>query len=888
MEVRRNTRTSAPAGRATFTRPSTLDVTPLQRGIQSLGDNIDAGIKAHQQFELQKRLLEENNKIKAEFEERSRAPDMDPFTFSQSIDADYTDRANSVADEYRKLGYDRELVNDFMLGMGRIRNGVTDNATAVQTQALATRALSYIGIIADEGSKAIVNDVDSYEATLAFSLDTVDLNPALGDAEKVMQKDAIRERFRQAGGEVLVRTRPEFVAEQLDPDRKFRSARAVAAAGPTGVGGTVAAEGQQKDVGDVLTQGGLASHVVAGFLGNFDVEGGYGGALGDGGTASGIAQWRHERRDNFKKQFGKEPHQATHAEQAQFVLWEMENPAAAGMSVKQRDAILNAGSATEAAELIDKYYERSSGAHRARRIEAAAKYINIGQQVPQAGDVTAVDIPPSDPAINNPTPGNGEVVPEEAPVAAAELHPVLRDLTGEERLRVLGMAYKELQQKTTNGKAEMALRLQNIEAQIESADGNLTLPMPTMDELLRSGYGEVAAGQIMARIETLQQSAIFRQDWAGSSIASIDAELEKLRPAQDDPALAVKLGIYQNAKTVRNAIVEKRMEDPAAYAISQNKALGEAVASGDSPAYYTLQRAEQTRLGIPKSQQNPWPQEYIDEQKEKYKTLSVEHRFEWQMRHVKGATKDEYANFVQDFEGTDAYDDALVTNYLWWTRPQKEINRLLPIILQGAAIIKNDPARRPPSEKMVVEFQSNLLGGVRNTNPNLSRSIRNAADAIYVSRGGDPVDPDTTLYTESLREAVGGRFGNASTGWGNYGKNGVRDLTIFPPLVTKNQWENWQAGLTTKGLQLLSQNGAPRYATGEAVSASDVVNEGVLVMVEPNVYTVKFRQSGGVTEGAYGNDGRPVLFRITGKDIIDIPSPIMPSIKIAPPRGAKY
>jgi len=884
MEVRRNTRTSAPAGRATFTRASTIDVTPLQRGIQSLGDNIDAGIKAHQQFELQKRLLEENNKIKAEFEERSRAPDMDPFTFSQSIDADYTDRANSVADEYRKLGYDGELVNDFMLGMGRIRNGVTDNATAVQTQALATRALSDIGKIADEGSRAIVNDVDSYETTLAFSLDTVDLNPALGDAEKVMQKDAIRERFRQAGGEVFGRSRPEDVFAQLDPNGVFRSNRAVAAAGTTGVGGTVAAEGQQKDVGDVLTQGGLASHVVAGFLGNFDVEGGYGGALGDGGNASGIAQWRHERRDNFKKQFGKEPHQATHAEQAQFVLWEMENPAAAGMSVKQRDAILNAGSATEAAELIDKYYERSSGAHRARRIEAAAKYINIGQQVPQAGDVTAVALPPSDPAISNPTPGNGEVVPEEAPVAAAELHPVLRDLTGEERLRVLGMADKELQQKTANSKAEMELRLQNIKAQIESNDGNVTIPMPTLEELTPL-YGEVAAGQIMADVNTLQQSAIFRQDWAGSSVASMDAELEKLRPAQDDPALAVKLQTYENAKAVRNAIVEKRMEDPAAYALSQNSALAKAIESGNSPAYYALQRAEQTRLGIPKSQQNPWPQEYIDEQKAKYDTLSTDQRFDWQMRHIKGATRDEFGNFAQAFEGTDAYDDMLTTSFLYTTRSQKEVNRLLPIILRGAAIIKNDPARRPPSEKMVVQFQSNLLGGVRNTNPNLSRSIRNAADAIYVARGGDPIDPDPNLYTESLREAVGGKFNNSSTSWGNYGKNGVKDLTIFPPFVTKNQFDNWQAGLTTKGLQTLSQNGAPRHATGEAVSASDVVDEGVLVMVEPNVYTIKFKQSGGVTEGAYGNDGRPVRLRITGKDIINASKPPAPTF--TPTRNAK-
>lgn len=132
--------------------------------------------------------------------------------------------------------------------------------------------------------------------------------------------------------------------------------------------------GPQGDVGGELTKAGFSGAVVAGFLGNFDVEGGYNGARGDGGTASGIAQWRHERRANFRKKFGKEPHEASHAEQAQFVVWEMQNPQAAGMTVAQRDAILNAKTPAEAAELIDQHYERSSGQHRAQRRAAAEKY----------------------------------------------------------------------------------------------------------------------------------------------------------------------------------------------------------------------------------------------------------------------------------------------------------------------------------------------------------------------------------------------------------------------------------------------------------------------------------------------------------------------------------
>jgi hypothetical protein len=139
--------------------------------------------------------------------------------------------------------------------------------------------------------------------------------------------------------------------------------------------GRVSAQGDRGEVAGVLAnEAGMSSVVVAGFLGNFEVEGGYGGARGDGGSAAGIAQWRGERRANFKRQFGKEPDRATAAEQAKFVAWEMQNPQAAGMTVAQRDRILAAKTPEEAAELIDQYYERSSGEHRERRKVEARKF----------------------------------------------------------------------------------------------------------------------------------------------------------------------------------------------------------------------------------------------------------------------------------------------------------------------------------------------------------------------------------------------------------------------------------------------------------------------------------------------------------------------------------
>lgn len=138
-----------------------------------------------------------------------------------------------------------------------------------------------------------------------------------------------------------------------------------------GAGGSFDMGQAQSSVASTLQASGMSAPVVAGFLGNFHVEGGYGGAKGDGGSAAGIAQWRGERQTNFERVIGKPVERATIADQAKFVAWEMQNPKAAGMTVAQRDAILNARTPEEAARLIDKHYERSSGAHTDRRVAAA-------------------------------------------------------------------------------------------------------------------------------------------------------------------------------------------------------------------------------------------------------------------------------------------------------------------------------------------------------------------------------------------------------------------------------------------------------------------------------------------------------------------------------------
>lgn len=121
----------------------------------------------------------------------------------------------------------------------------------------------------------------------------------------------------------------------------------------------------RQDVAGVLLSSGLPPPVVAGFLGNFEIEGGYGGAEGDkktGKPAAGIAQWRDARRENFKSVMGKDPLEATKQEQAEYVMWELANPThpSVSMTTEQVKDIMSSTTPADAAAKIDRYFERSN------------------------------------------------------------------------------------------------------------------------------------------------------------------------------------------------------------------------------------------------------------------------------------------------------------------------------------------------------------------------------------------------------------------------------------------------------------------------------------------------------------------------------------------------
>lgn len=123
--------------------------------------------------------------------------------------------------------------------------------------------------------------------------------------------------------------------------------------------------GQSNRDVDLLMRMGWTREQAIGIAANLQRESsGNIAAVGDKGTAYGLAQWHPDRQAQFAKLFGHDIRASTRAEQLQFVNWELRNSeSGAGR------ALAGATTAEEAARIVSSQYERPG----ARVAEAAAR-----------------------------------------------------------------------------------------------------------------------------------------------------------------------------------------------------------------------------------------------------------------------------------------------------------------------------------------------------------------------------------------------------------------------------------------------------------------------------------------------------------------------------------
>jgi hypothetical protein len=135
-------------------------------------------------------------------------------------------------------------------------------------------------------------------------------------------------------------------------------------------GGQGAGSSQNADTAMKFFQSaGWTKEQAAGIVGNLQQESGKNlniNAVGDGGKAKGVAQWHPDRQANFERVMGKTLKDSTLEEQLKFVDYELKNT-----EKRAGDQLRQAKTAAQAAQLVDRLYERSAGTETGARMANA-------------------------------------------------------------------------------------------------------------------------------------------------------------------------------------------------------------------------------------------------------------------------------------------------------------------------------------------------------------------------------------------------------------------------------------------------------------------------------------------------------------------------------------
>lgn len=867
MEVRRNTRTAPVFSRQQFAQAEQTDYRPLLQGAADLRAGLDAGRRQSQSFELQKRLLEEKNALAEDLERRRRDVSRDQTQLAAEVDAAYTERANAVTEEYRQRGFDVDLVDQFFSGMGSLRNELGGRALEYQLSARKSRAVADTNRLIEEGTKTVMLDRNAYEETLRYIGDTIELNPDLTDEEKGALFAEISPTLRVAAAESWAMEDPEGLLKELDPDERWRREREAPVTGTAAsvVSDRGTAVGPEQDaIRSAADELGVTPTELAA-LANYESGGTLDPSVvgGEGGRYVGIFQFGPEEQ----REYGVTRSSSFEDQVKALVRFAKDRGYKPGMGWKKLYTTINAGNPNASARAADingtqsDHYRNIETTH----FKKARQFLGInvdltpgGERVPQPDDVIAVDpgastseVSPFDTTRDLPS---ADSVAPQAPAEPKQLHPVLRDLSGQERLRLLSIADAAVQKNTASQKAALDVVIANVKAEATST-GNVASPIPTDQEIL-AVYGEVAGPQIISDMKQTIALGKAVQGYAILSPAQLDAEVEKLKPTPGSPTYATDLELYEAANKARIQILEQRQADPAAYVL-QN--FPNVAAAADNPGqYYAHMKRALEQLGFDPNTTSLLPKAARDRIVEQWPSMSPQARRQWFNETYNRMGEAQIKAFARGAEGTDMEQELKIYAF--------GIGRLAPATIEqifaGRDALKKDPARRPPDSKITELFRKSAFNGVLSMAPDASAALQEMAAALYVAKGGraDPNNLDEKLYQQALSEALGGAlpFDDA--------KGAVKEFTILPPGVSGQRFRNWVEQLQPGELSALSVGKvAPKYGDLKtAVTLRDIVDDGVFVMLAPDYYGIKMASDGRFLKTAQGKN---FVVRLTAKDV---------------------
>lgn len=925
VPVRRQSETRISQEQQGFARPvQPLNLEPVTRLVEGFRDQILDEQDARQRIELNRRLMTEVNELQLDFAGRQRNPEIPPEGFAEGTNAAYTERHNAILTELRGGNYSEELVDDFEARLGTVRQGFFERGLGHQLTQLRTRAVEEIEDISDQGSRYAGTDYRNYSSARDTVRESIVAHPDLTLEEREALIDQQLAVVRDAASRRYAIQNPQEIIDLLDPQGLTAPYPTTTAPGATTEGAPVTQGTSVIETAEAENPPGIlyrefrargwtdagARQMVAqiGRENRFDPRYLYGehqDANPRAGTNIGMVSWNGPRRTAFL-QFMTErglvrdgrivPGPESLRAQVEFVDQEMrERYPQSAAAVRDPNGTYDTIEQT----LSNNYFVwdragRVVGRNTAQRglSQMRADFDRYGQGGTQT---TAGEAPAFRPAPASSSGGGGRgpapsfiPTPEEQAAAAGtepttDVRPpvtdianvrtgnaLLDDLNGSERLQLLGRAREQQTRVLAGQRAEMDVRIGNITAEALNNGGEIATPLPAEQEVLQT-YGPVEGPQRWAQITQSQATGRAIVTFRTQSAAQIQQTLDNLEPRPGSPTYQTQLQIYQAAERAAQSLLTERQQDPAAYAMRHFPQVAAAARQGTAQYYAALDRVYET-LGIDARTAPVMTADQTRELTQQYRSMNAPQRSRFMQENMEEMGEARFRRFVRNMEGTTAEVDAriyaLVRNY-----PGRAVTgTLYNQILEGREIIALDPARRPRSEAVLEVFRQVGLNSVRDLDAETSRSIQEAAEGIYVQRGGDPVNINRTLYREALTAVLGGNLP------ADMRRGAVPDYTILPARVNVQQFRTWMERQTHQTLITYgTERQAPRWGDLRTpVPMQKIIDEGVFVMVAPNYYMIRMASDGRPLKTPNGNN---YIMRIDAQGLMNI----RPGTPAAPP-----
>ena len=537
-------------------------------------DNAIAAEKARQEgFETQMGLLDFEIEQARRFDEAKNTAPLGADGFVEQQNAAMEQAGTALVERLKARGVTSPRALDVaQRGAKAIRKSVQDRAISFTRQSRSARAETELEDAADKFAELVLSDPDQIDSVVDRITATVsNYRPGeITDIEREEIRDNIEEYVRKVAGLSL--------AEQ-DPERVVNAMK----------GGN----GGSRAVGTILRNSdlGLADHHVAAVLGNLYAESSFNtGAIGDSGTAFGIAQWREGRVDALKDFAA-----ANRADwrdintQAHFIVHELKTS-----HREAYDALIATDNVRDAVAAVAKYYEKPAGSQKgdgsgshnfAGRLRAAQDILG-GKEFSGKGSFGGSD------------------------------DPVVGGLSATDRLRLLRSAEAEINRRQSAYRAELDIDLANANA--AWSNGQEYAGDFSRQRFEAAGYSPEVVEQKYAQTQLAAANGAFIGETKGTTNAELAEIVASSGPTDTaSDTFALEDAAHKARQSFAKDVIKSRNDDAASYVATHYPQIANAMDAGD-PTAFTQMYELMNSLGIPAYARNPFPKSMLPGIKEHY------------------------------------------------------------------------------------------------------------------------------------------------------------------------------------------------------------------------------------------------------------------------------